>query len=92
MGHESFFDLGAFPAFDTDAEEEDFGRLVATVQAPLSGLAAAEEVTGAVRKRWVNEGVVQDEYANFVRAGRPLSASPDGLPWPSPALSSVIHG
>ncbi|MZD05320.1 hypothetical protein GTW43_09525 [Streptomyces sp. SID5785] len=92
VGHESFFDLSSFPAFDTDAEEEDFGRLVATVQDPLSGLAAAEEVTGAVRERWVNESVTQDEYADFVRAGRPLAASSDELPWPSPVPSSAIQG
>jgi 2,4-dienoyl-CoA reductase-like NADH-dependent reductase (Old Yellow Enzyme family) len=92
VGHEGFFDLIEFPPFDADAEEEDFGRLVATVQDPMSALDAAEEIAGAVRARWVNEGMVQDEYADFVRAGRPLSASPDGLPWPTPALSSDIHG
>ncbi|WP_327248547.1 hypothetical protein [Streptomyces sp. NBC_01320] len=88
VGHESFFDLVEFPPFDADADadadadEEDFGRLVATVQDPLSALAAAEEVTGSVRERWINETMAHDEYADFVRAGRPLSASPDGQPWP----------
>ncbi|MFD3475879.1 hypothetical protein [Streptomyces sp. NPDC058695] len=82
VGHESFFDLVEFPPFDADADEEDFGRPVAAVQDPSSALAAAEEVTGAVRERWVSETTAQDEYADFVRAGRPLSASPDGHPWP----------
>jgi hypothetical protein len=36
----------------------------------------------AVRGRWVNQGIVQDEYRDFVRAGRPSGTSPDGHPWP----------
>ncbi|WP_405634486.1 hypothetical protein OHB53_09825 [Streptomyces sp. NBC_00056] len=82
VGHESFLDLVEFPPFDADSDEEDFGRSIATLQDPVSALVAAEEVTGAVRMRWVNESMAQDDYADFVRAGRPLSASPDGQPWP----------
>lgn len=82
VGHEGFLDLDAFPPFDQDAEEEEFGQLLGTADDPQGALILAEECTGAVRGRWVNQGVVQDEYRDFVRAGRPSSASPDGHPWP----------
>jgi hypothetical protein len=82
VGHESFLDLGSFPPFDQDAEEEDFGRLLGRVEDPQGALVLAEECTGAVRGRWVNQGVVQDEYHDFVRAGRPSGMSPDGHAWP----------
>jgi hypothetical protein len=83
VGHERFFDLVEFPPFDADEDEEEFDRLVATAEDPSTAVAAAEEATGAVRGRWVNESMVQDEYGDFVRAGRPADQSPDGHPWPS---------
>jgi hypothetical protein len=83
IGHDRFFDLVEFPPFDTDADEEEFGRLVATAEDPSTALTAAKEATGALPGRWVNASMVQDEYADFVRAGRPADQSPDGLPWPS---------
>lgn len=83
VGHERFFDLVEFPPFDAEEDEEEFGRFVATTEDPSTALAAAEEATGAVRGRWVNEGMIQDEYGDFVRAGRPADHSPDGHPWPS---------
>lgn len=84
VGHQGFVDVGEFPALDADDDEEEFGRLVATASDPLTALATAEHRTGAIRARWVNAGVVQDEYSDFVRAGRPSDASPDGHPWPVP--------
>ncbi|MEU9974145.1 hypothetical protein [Streptomyces sp. NPDC051014] len=83
VGHGGFFDLVEFPPFDGDADEEESGRLVATAENPSSALTAARAATGAVPGRWVNENIVQDEYADFVQAGRPADRSPDGLPWPS---------
>ncbi|GAA3122706.1 hypothetical protein GCM10010521_07250 [Streptomyces rameus] len=80
VGHERFSDLVEFPPLDADEDEEEFGRLVATAEDPSTALAAAEEATGAVRSRWVNESMVQDEYGDFVRAGRPADRSPDGHP------------
>jgi hypothetical protein len=88
VGHERLFDLVEFPSFDADQDEEEFGRLVATAEDPSTALAAAEEVTGAVPGRWVNESIVQDEYADFVRAGRPADQSHDGHPWPSRGVRS----
>ncbi|MFF2468459.1 hypothetical protein [Streptomyces mirabilis] len=88
VGHERFFDLDEFPPFDADEDEEKFGRLVATADDASTALAAAEKDTGAVRGRWVNESMVQDEYGDFVRAGRPTDQSPDGHPWPSRAAGN----
>ncbi|MPY45414.1 hypothetical protein FNH04_37595 [Streptomyces phyllanthi] len=83
-GSETFCDVGEFPPLDPDDEEEEFGRLLASAEDALDALTAAEGLTGAVRGRWVNEGVVQDEYLDFVRAGRPAGAAPDGSPWRRP--------
>ncbi|MEU8688519.1 hypothetical protein [Streptomyces sp. NPDC048665] len=82
VGHEGFLDLGEFPPLDADPDAEEFGRLVAVAEDPSNALAAAKQATGAVRGRWVNENIVQDEYGDFVRAGRPSDQSPDGDPWP----------
>jgi hypothetical protein len=83
VGSESFLDLGEFPPLDPDDEAGEFGRLLGTAEEPLAALVVAEERTGATRSRWVNENVVQDEYSDFVRAGRPWGASADGRPWPN---------
>ncbi|MFC8262689.1 hypothetical protein ACFUNF_35025 [Streptomyces sp. NPDC057291] len=84
MGHETFVDLAEFPPLDPDTEEEEFGRLIAAAGDPLTALNAAEDCTGAVRHRWVNAAMAQDEYNDFVQSGRPLRGSPDGYPWPAP--------
>ncbi|WP_261994185.1 hypothetical protein [Streptomyces sp. t39] len=82
VGSENFCDLGEFPPFDPDDEAGEFGRLLGMAEDPLAAVVVAEQCTGAGRGRWVNEGVVQDEYGDFVRAGRPSDASPGGWPWP----------
>ncbi|MFD8912023.1 hypothetical protein [Streptomyces sp. NPDC059575] len=82
VGHEGFMDLAEFPPLDPDDEANEFGRLLGTTEGPSAALALAERCTGAERDRWVNEGFAQDEYGDFVRAGRPWGASPDGRPWP----------
>lgn len=84
VGTENLVDLNVLPPFDEDAEEEDFGQLLGTTEDPQDALVLAEECTGAVRGRWVNQGVVQDEYRDFVRAGRPSGMSSDGHLWPDP--------
>ncbi|MZF85750.1 hypothetical protein [Streptomyces sp. SID5643] len=43
--------------------------IIGTAEDPHGALVLAEECTGAVRGRWVNQGVVQGEYRDFVRAG-----------------------
>lgn len=83
VGSESFLDMGEFPPFDPDDEAGEFGQLVGMAEDPLAALVVAEQRIGAVRGRWVNENVVQDEYGDFVRAGRPSGASADGRSWPN---------
>ncbi|MYS23410.1 hypothetical protein GTW78_25460 [Streptomyces sp. SID4948] len=82
VGHATFMDLVEFPALNSEDDEEEFGRVIATADDPPTALATAERRSGAVRERWVNEGIVQAEYADFVQAGRPSNSSPDGYPWP----------
>ncbi|GII59829.1 hypothetical protein Pth03_82180 [Planotetraspora thailandica] len=69
VGGEHFRDLVEFPPL-SQGDEEDFGLEIATTVEALDALAMAEEHTGAVRDRWVNQGLAQDEYLDFVRAGR----------------------
>ncbi|GAB2628747.1 hypothetical protein GCM10027168_70590 [Streptomyces capparidis] len=77
VGSESFLDLGEFPPFDPGDEASEFGRLLGMSEDPLAALRLAEQHAGAVGGRWVNEGVVQDEYGDFVRAGRPAEGTAD---------------
>jgi hypothetical protein len=69
VGGEHFCDLGEFPPL-SPGDEEYFGEEVATTVEAPDALAMAEERTGAVQGRWVNHGIAQDEYLDFVRAGR----------------------
>ncbi|MFD7985391.1 hypothetical protein ACFV4M_18745 [Kitasatospora indigofera] len=71
VGGEHFHDLVEFPALDSDSQEEDFGQAIATAQDESAAMAIAEAGTGAVPGRWVNAGIAQDDYLDFVRAGRP---------------------
>ncbi|MFE4588778.1 hypothetical protein [Streptomyces laurentii] len=85
VGHETYMDLVEFPPFvqdvrDAEDAEEAFGELLGVTEDSYSALVLAEERTGAVRGRWVNEGLTQDEYRDFVRAGRPSGAWPAGRP------------
>ncbi|MGW2788158.1 hypothetical protein ACWC3X_44630 [Streptomyces populi] len=84
VDHETFVDVAEFPPLYINDEEEESGRLVTTCDDPLGVLATAEDVTGAGRGRWVNAGMVQDEYLDYVVAERPANTSPDGYPWPVP--------
>jgi len=72
VGNEDFCDLVEFPPLDPgDADtEEDFGLEVAAAPEARDALTLAEQRTGAVPGRWVNQGAAQDEYRDFVRAGR----------------------
>ncbi|MGW3140185.1 hypothetical protein [Streptomyces sp. NPDC001139] len=81
VGSESALDLGEFPPFDPDDEPGEFGRLLGRVEDPLAALVLAEQSTGALRRWWVNQNVVQDEYGDFVRAGRPPGGTVEGREW-----------
>ncbi|WP_457033206.1 hypothetical protein [Kitasatospora sp. P5_F3] len=71
VGGEHFRDLVEFPALDSDGEDEDFGQEIAMTEEESAAMAIAEASTGAVPDRWVNAGIAQDDYLDFVRAGRP---------------------
>ena len=73
VGGENFLDLTGFPPLDPDDEETEFGRLLGTARDPAAALRIAAQHCGTGPERWVNQGVVQDEYRDFVRAGRPGS-------------------
>ncbi|MES9536325.1 hypothetical protein [Actinomadura sp. NPDC000600] len=59
-----------FPAFN--AADEDGARTVGETESAEAALALAEQQLGADRGRWVNQGVLLDEYRDFVETGRPL--------------------
>ena len=67
VGGERFVDLWEFPAADPD---EEFGRELAVAEDALRAMVVAEELTSAVRERWVDLGVVQDKYLDYVRDSR----------------------
>jgi hypothetical protein len=70
VGHERFFDLVEFPPLDTDEDEEEFGRLVATAEDPSAALVAAEEARaqcgrGGSTRAWPRTNTA----TSFERAG-----------------------
>jgi hypothetical protein len=71
IGSEQYVDLVEFPELPGRDGEERFGIEVGVAGEASDALDLAETMTGAVRQRWVNAGVAQDEYRDFVRAGRP---------------------
>jgi hypothetical protein len=60
VGSDDFFDVSEFPPLD-DEEETGEGRFLATADDAESLLQTAV-ANGADSERWVNSGVVQDEY------------------------------
>jgi hypothetical protein len=77
VGGEHFRDLVEFPPLN-DSDEEDFGEEVAVTAGARDALDAAHAGAGAVIDRWVNQGIAQDEYLDYVRAGRPRTVPPEG--------------
>jgi|SRR5678810_393629 len=49
------------------------GTLAATLSSSSEALAYAHEHLSATSLRWLNQGVAQDEYRDFIVAGRPTS-------------------
>ena len=66
-GDEQFTDLVMFPALGGD----DPDHPAAIFDDPEEALAYAHANLGAILDRWTNEAVCHDDYADFVRAGRP---------------------
>ncbi|OWQ45747.1 hypothetical protein CDL60_17950 [Roseateles noduli] len=77
IGAEDFVDIYDFHCSELDGPRESAGKFGDADAA----LATAERILGANPDRWTNLGVGQDEYLDFVRAGRPLN-------WPVAAADS----
>ena len=65
IGDKEFTDVSEF-AFDGENEP------LATLQHPSDAFLFAHSQLGADPQRWVNIGVVCDEYKDYVMAGRPV--------------------
>lgn len=61
-----------FPAFYEADDDEDGARTVGEAETAEAAIDLAERELGADRGRWVNQGVLFDEYRDFVECGRPL--------------------
>lgn len=63
--------IDEFPGFH-EADEEDFGQTIGEIDSPEEAIDLAARELGADSARWVNQGVLQDEYNDYVKQGRPL--------------------
>ncbi|GAA4634319.1 hypothetical protein GCM10023196_075360 [Actinoallomurus vinaceus] len=61
-----------FPAFYEADEDADGARTIAETDSAEAAITVAEREIGADPKRWVNQGILFDEYRDFVERGRPL--------------------
>jgi hypothetical protein len=62
-GTDTFHDVTEFPPLDPD--EESWGREIAVLATPEEALQVAVQELGADPGRWVNQGIVCDEYRDF---------------------------
>ena len=74
IGSEACLDLYDFPALEPDGPDGP----AAVFQAPQAAIEYAAAFLAANAARWVNQGVAQSEYLDYIRAGRPSS-------WPGAA-------
>jgi len=66
-------DIGSSECLDLyDFGGEKDEELICVVASAADAFSYAQSRLGALCNRWVNEGVTQDEYADFMAAGRPL--------------------
>ena len=74
VGDEDFLDFYEYIV----VEDGDGNEVppVSVCETPEDALRYAEEHLGASRSRWTNLGIAQDEYEDFIIAGRPSN-------WPS---------
>ena len=74
VGSESWIDIYAFPYLQGDPPEGPAGSF----SKPSEALEFAHSKFGARATRWVNQLVAQDEYGEFVCAGRSLESAASG--------------
>jgi hypothetical protein len=60
-----------YPSFH-ETDEEEFGQTIGEAESPEEAIDLAARDLGANPARWVNQGVLQDEYNDYVKQGRPL--------------------
>jgi hypothetical protein len=64
VGSEDFLDVSEFPPID-EGEYVGEGRSLGTAASPADAIALAESIVAARPDRWVNQGMVGDEYADY---------------------------
>jgi len=62
---DNFLDITEFPPLDL--EEERWGRKITVLPTPEEALHQAQRDLAAEPQRWVNQGIVCDEYQDFRR-------------------------
>lgn len=67
VGTEDFIDVTEFPPPIDEGEYVGEGRLLGTGASPADAIALAGSIVAARPDRWVNQGVVGDEYADYRR-------------------------
>lgn len=67
VGSADFLDVSEFPPID-EAEYVGEGRSLGTAASPTDAIALAESIVSARPDRWVNQGVVSDEYADYLQS------------------------
>ncbi|GLY83389.1 hypothetical protein [Actinoallomurus iriomotensis] len=60
-----------YPSFH-ETDEEDFGQTIGETKSANEAIDLAARELGADPARWVNQGVLQDEYNDYVKQGRPM--------------------
>ena len=60
-----------YPSFH-ETDEEDFGQTIGETESAEEAIDLADRELGADPARWLNQGVLQDEYNDYVKQGRPL--------------------
>lgn len=68
VGTDAFLDITEFPSLAP--EDETWGREIAVLPTPEEALHVSERELAADPHRWVNDGIVCDEYQDFRTAGR----------------------
>lgn len=63
VGSEDYVDISSFPTFDEDPPTHSFQTLD-------EALSFSQKTYGALPGKWVNQGVVQDEYLDYKRGNK----------------------
>lgn len=68
VGSEDYLDLYDFPWLEPEGPDGPMGSF----EEPQAAIAHASAQLAADPARWVNAGVAQSEYLDYIRAGRPV--------------------